>query len=1139
VERGVLILGSGIASVQAALDLADSRIKVYLVERSPSIDEKEFLSGDLSLCPLEPRRVALAGHPYVHLLTCSEVTQVTGENGHFRVRVLKRPRYIDEDICNGCGRCAESCPVTVWEDGRERKAIYVPSPRSVPFIYTIEKKGIPPCRAACPADVNVQGYVALIRKGKYAEALALIREANPLPGVCGRVCNHPCEEECRRGEIDEPVSICALKRFVADYEMQTGERFTLPKPEPRQEKVAIVGSGPAGLTAAYNLAKWGYQVTIFEALPVVGGMLWAGIPAYRLPREVIQRDVDFIKSLGVEIKTNTPIGDGLTLDDLSEQGYKAILLAIGAHKGRKLGVPGEDLEGVMDCVDFLRKVNLGQDIKIGKKVVVIGGGNAAIDSARVALRLGCEEVCIVYRRSRKEMPANEWEVQEAEKEGVKIHYLAAPTKIFGENGRVSGMECIRMRLGEPDSSGRRRPIPIEGSEFIIDVDTVIPAIGQSPDLSFLPEGNGLEVTRWGTLAVDPDTLATTRPGVFAAGDAVTGPATVIQAIAAGKEAAISIDRWLRGVDLKEGRKVERRLVDTTEKVELPKGMRKVRRQQMPKLPVDTRITGFEEVELGFDEKAAIKEAERCLNCGVCSECGECIRACDELKAIRHEQEEEEIELEVGAILVEPSPKVEYIADVIGLKTVEGRAFAEVTSRFAPLESLKEGIYLCGNGRVLEDLSKRASYGSAAAAKAMIPLAKYRLPEVTKKAFSTSLNGQPPRIGVFVCHAGGNISKIIDVKEIIEYARRLPNVVYVQDLFYACAGNSADVVRSAIQSHNLNRVVLASCACCSLDQICTSCSHQRVRLKKLFLEEVGLDSRFFEPINIREHCAWVHANEPARATAKAQDMIWMAVSKVSLAEAFEVKFEEVEKSALVVGGDIGGIETAINLASQGFKITLIEKGSELGSKFTRLKSLAPYQTSPTEVLQEKLTLLEKTGVTVLRNTEIVDVKGHLGNFKVTISGQEGEKKLKVGAIILASETESYNVVESELVKSKRQGVFVCSPYSSQEDLIDSYISALEAAAKAAVLLSKGRIESNPMASTVDEVRCRGCGVCVEVCEYGAPKLIDRGDGVFVSQIDEFICRGCGTCAALCPTGAAEVKGFTDQQLESMMESLLTK
>ncbi len=484
-----------------------------------------------------------------------------------------------------------------------------------------------PCGRACPAGVDAHGYVALISQGKFKEALELVRQSLPFPAICGRVCTHPCEAACNRCKVDEPIAIRDLKRFVADYEMRVGEEEITPAPRTKEERVAVIGSGPAGLTAAHDLVKMGYGVTVFEALPIPGGMLSVGIPEYRLPREVVQKEIEAIQKLGVELKLSSPVGkDGLTLEALHKQGYKAILVAVGAHSSMRLDIPGEELEGVYHGVSFLRDVNLGKEVWVGERVAIVGGGNVAIDAARTALRLGAKEVVIVYRRSRQEMPASEEEIEEAEHEGVKINYLAAPVRVLGGEGKVTGLECIRMELGEPDASGRRRPIPVEGSEFVLDTDMLIPAIGQTPDLSFLPGDHKFHITGRGTFEVDPGCLATNIPGIFACGDAVSGPATVAEAVGAGSRAAIAIDRYLRGEELElaeEG--LPLKTVDI-EDMDVSDIVSK-HRQPMPRLPLKERIPGFKEVDLGFSEEMAIEEASRCLNCGVCAWCRQCEKIC--------------------------------------------------------------------------------------------------------------------------------------------------------------------------------------------------------------------------------------------------------------------------------------------------------------------------------------------------------------------------------------------------------------------------------------------------------------------------------------------------------------------------------
>jgi len=458
-----------------------------------------------------------------------------------------------------------------------------------------------PCSHICPAGVDVPRYLRFIAGGKPSEAVSVIREKIPFPSVCGLVCFHPCEAKCRRGQLDEPIAIRILKRYAAEHD--TGLWKEKAKVAPTTGKrVAIVGSGPAGLTAAYYLARLGHSVTVFEALPEPGGMMRVGIPDYRLPKDILLAEIKEIQDIGVTIKTNTRVG---SLDSLFEEGYNAIFLAIGAHQSIKIGMAGDDSPQVMECVDLLRNMNLGKRVKLGKKVAVIGGGNAAIDSARTALRLGAKEVTVIYRRTREEMPANHEEIEDALAEGMQLQFLAAPSRIISQNGKAA-LECIRMQLGEMDASGRRRPEPIKGSEFMATFDTIIAAVGQRPDV---PQQFGLATGAGNTIKVDPDTLSTLRKGVFAGGDAVSGPASVIEAIAAGRQAAISIDKYLGGSGV-----IDETLAPPEEETAPLEEAEKKRRPQVPTLPIARRLSGFDQVELGYSEQMAIEEAARCLRC---------------------------------------------------------------------------------------------------------------------------------------------------------------------------------------------------------------------------------------------------------------------------------------------------------------------------------------------------------------------------------------------------------------------------------------------------------------------------------------------------------------------------------------------
>ncbi len=479
-----------------------------------------------------------------------------------------------------------------------------------------------PCQYICPADQEASTYIALIARGDLAEAYRIIRKDNPLPSVCGRVCNHPCEKVCRASETGEPIAIRALKRFVLDWAASHNLKPSLPSRELKSEKVAVVGAGPAGLSAAYILSLKGYPVTVFEASPVAGGWLALGIPEHRLPRQALQADLDHIRKAGVTIKTNTVLGRDITVSGLFSQGFKAVFIATGAHKSMRLEIPGEEARGVLKGTEYLKKINLGQKAELGRRVAVIGGGNTAIDAARAAMRdPSCQKVMILYRRTREEMPAFSEEVEAAIEEGVDIRFLAAPVKVLTEGGRVIGLECIRMKLGDKDESGRRKPVPLSGSEFKLKLDTVIAAIGERADAGSLTKGESIDISQWETIVTDPETLATNRPGVFAGGDVATGPRTVVEAIGQGKLAAESMAQYLEGVQPVREYKLNRPSL-YVEPMELSaEETAKASRPKIPRLTVKDRRLSFREVIQGLNEAQAVREARRCLRCDLETEDG--------------------------------------------------------------------------------------------------------------------------------------------------------------------------------------------------------------------------------------------------------------------------------------------------------------------------------------------------------------------------------------------------------------------------------------------------------------------------------------------------------------------------------------
>ena len=669
-----MVVGGGIAGMQSATDLADQGFKVYLVETKSAVGgkmaqlDKTFPTNDCAMCTISPRLVEVGRHPNIDVMTNTDVIDVQGAAGDFSVRLRRRPRYVDPDKCIACGDCAEVCPVVIPDAFNEalssRKAVFKLYPQAVPNAFAIEKRGIAPCRDACPAGQRAQGYIALIREGRWHDALRVIKIDNPFPGICGRICNHRCEDACNRNLVDEPINIRALKRFVTDKVYAEPRQPIEPAPRLHDERVAIIGAGPCGLTAAQDLARAGYAVTVFEAMPLAGGMLRLGVPEYRLPTDIIEREVQDIVDLGIDLRLNHRVED---LDDLFTAGFDAVLIAVGAHEGVRLPIPGARLDGVLVNTHFLRDVRLGKyetagngRSQLGRRVLVLGGGNVAIDCARTAVRLG-KEVHLACLESREEMPAHAWEVEAAEAEGVILHPGRSFEEIVGDgSGRAAGVTCMRVASFRFDDDGRLHVEKEPDSHHTIPCDTVIFSVGQRAGLAFLPDDAGIGLTDQQTIAVNPNTLAATREGVFAAGDSVSGTAFVIEAVDSGHKAASSIIRYLQGDALEPPPAPDLPVVNLTpQEIESRLARGEIRRRPrvpLPELPVGRRVDNFAEVEGGYDDESAQAEAARCLACGICSECMSCVFACG-VDAIDHNMVEREETLSVGAVVLAPGYQI--------------------------------------------------------------------------------------------------------------------------------------------------------------------------------------------------------------------------------------------------------------------------------------------------------------------------------------------------------------------------------------------------------------------------------------------------------------------------------------------------
>ncbi len=635
-DYDVMVVGAGVAGMETAASLGDMGYKVLLVEKKSSIGGKAILLSkvfptlDCASCIVTPKMAAAAHHPNIDVKVYTEVDEIKrNTDGSFAVDMHQKASYVDFDACTGCGQCEEICTITVPDEYNynlvTRRVAHIPFPQAVPKTAVIDRRGEAPCTFTCPSNVKASGYISLVRAGRYKEAFNLHIENAPLVGSLARACYAPCEEDCTRCGKEETVHIRGIKRFFSDtYYEEHPEPEYGPVEEQLKTKVGIVGSGPAGLSAAFYLARNGHQVTIFEAETQAGGMLRTAIPAYRLPNEIVDRDIKNVTALGVEIKCSARVKSAASL---KEQGFDAVFVATGASDERNMGIEGEDLEGVMGCMKFLRETKIGDvpDIK-GKTVVVVGGGNSAMDPARSAIRMGAKRVIIMYRRSREEMPAHSWEIEGAIDEGVELMELSNPKSFIGKDGKLESVEFLKMKLGEPDESGRRRPEVIEGSETTLPVDLVVLAIGLKPSTTDFADEIESE---WGLLKSDEKTLQTADPAIFAGGDCVTNPTMIVNAIAQGRRAAFYMDKHLKDESLDAPFDTDF-LLEKTDKdavLEESKNFKPRSPVLQPMMPLEERKQTFDCYESVMTEEEARKEAHRCMNCGECSQCMECVNVC--------------------------------------------------------------------------------------------------------------------------------------------------------------------------------------------------------------------------------------------------------------------------------------------------------------------------------------------------------------------------------------------------------------------------------------------------------------------------------------------------------------------------------
>ncbi len=1112
----VCVIGATPAGIAATNKLGEMGIQVTLIDAAPDLNEK--LASDDFLMPSgvrfnyaqRPGLLRIMRNPRLRLLLPASVSSIKHTPQGFSIRYKKAAAYVDADKCTLCGLCWQSCPAT-RPDGT--KALSYGGRHALPGRPVIDKRKTPLCQVNCPLGVNVQGYIALAQAGKFAQALELIRRDNFLPAICGRICTNPCEEACRRSELDSPVAIRDIKRFLADLALRCETRSVPETKAKRDRKVAVIGSGPAGLSCAYHLAIEGYQVTVFEKLTVLGGMLSVGIPAFRLPRDIIEAEIRVMVDMGIDFKTGVEIGKDFTVSQLRDEGYEAFFIGAGLQKCKALGIPGEDLEGVVPGVEYLREVNLGGKVSLGDRVAIIGGGSVAIDSARTALRNGVARPVIVYRRSLKEMPAIEEEVIECREEGIEIMTLADPKRIIGENGRVKALECLKMRLAEPDASGRRRPVPIEGSEFILEVDSVVPAIGQEYDRGHLTEEFPCRFTDWGTMKVDPVTLQTRDNDVFAGGDAVSGPSTVVTAMASGRSAAFAIHRFLSGEVVENPSPCRPMELDfpqiTSETPTVP-------RARKAELEPASRNESCVEVALGLTEEQVLSETSRCLQCGVCSDCRECVDACSAAEAISHADDSFDGVEHAGVIIIAdpsaaPGVKGEDVIRAYSSKTIKPEVFAMMSRGFA---AASEAILLLGDSA----------------------------PRIKGHGISFSPPGpqlsSELRVGVFVCRCNDSLGWDPELEKFIYSLAESSGIDYAQSIGSACSPEGAGSILRTIREKGLTRIVLASCVCCPLDFVCSACTDQRSRLKAAIFQGTGITRAMAETCNLRGEALGLLKTDPALAIARFKGLLKRSIRRCTHLKSLPTPARQYNFTTAVIGDSKAALRSAQTLGEMGMEVFVF------GSPERPLPSVPDYP-----------------NVHGFFGSCAKSLKGTVGDFEVIVKMPDGvQQAFSAGAVILgenARKTLAYMPHPdmpphefSYAMQAKGQcgtpflvpgatsisGLLLASPPGIN---LSERLKGTAAAILAATVMPRGPRQNKGYTVSINESLCRGCGRCVKACPYRAVSFHTNSLGSGFAVIDEALCKGCGNCISICPCDAADSPYRDRFLLEQIIEEVVAR
>ncbi len=1112
--HSVLVVGATPAGVAATNKLGEMGISVTLVDTVTDLNQR--LADDVYRMPNgvplnvahRPGLIRILRNPGIDCIMPATIDGVRHNQQGFSVKLRRRQTFVDSTRCILCGRCVEICPGQ-GDDGN--KPIGFESRLALPGRAVIDKRQAPLCQAHCPLGVNAQGYIALTRAGRYAEALELIRQDNVLPGICGRVCTHPCESACRRAEVDGPLAIRDIKRFLADVEARDGQPVPGPDRQSvphRGQTIAVIGSGPAGLAAAADLARQGFGVTLFEKEDRAGGLLRYGIGPHRLPREILDREIDTIRSLGVEIVTGHPIDLQGDFSDLKER-FSAVLLTVGSWADRRLGAPGEDLPGVEGCLSFLHRFYRGEIDSLDETVAVIGDGNAAVDLARVLRRLGAR-VTLLSWFPEAMIPADAEEVEAALAEGITIVDNRQVTAFNGADGRLGELTVMPTRPGEPDANGIPWPVIAEGgTSDRLTVDRAFVAIGQTG--AHLGLEGAVTTTSHGYLAVDEDGR-TTVDGVYAAGDAVSGASSVVQAMAGGRRAAAMIYTDLTGepaawLTARPVRPADR---DFTA---IDPSMPTCMRTPMPETPPSARHNNFQEVARGYDETQVQLEAARCLQCSVCAECLACVEACGEIQAVRHDEPEVQTTENVGVLIV---------ADPSLTPAIRG----------------EDVIRAYGPPSAKADVQAMILRGQAAAAKALVLL---KGTAAGPKGHGISFSPPDPglqsaiRMGVFACRCNDSLGWSDGMDDYLKRLTDRPMIVHTESLTAACTPAGIAHILAEVRERGLTRVVLASCVCCPLNFVCSACTDQRSRLKEGLFNGTGISRSMVQTVNLRGEVLRLVKTDPDLALQRFTGFLDRAIGHAAHLLPFPAPARNYNFTTAVIGNQESALIAATMLAETGQDVFLFNGDTSSGGN-----------------------VVSHPNITDFSDTRVIGISGTIGNFKIRTRSASTERSFRVGSIILGEHTRSLALYRRHEGHPERtvhaavqdgaesgapflypgmtsiSGLFLADPPGIQ---ISKRTTGAAAAVQAAAAMPRGPRHSRGFSVKVKENLCRGCGRCLDVCPYQAIAFRPNDVGGYYAEVDDALCKGCGNCISVCPSDAADSPYRDHVYLEQTLERLL--